>query len=186
MLDNCVEIVESNLVAFQNVLALARLAQQEDCAPLNNIDAMIDKAANRMIESQLPRLPVEHREEDHGEALLHLGVLVELVEHNLRLRAALELDDDAHAVAVALIAHVADVVNDFVVHQLGDALDELGLVYLIGNLGDDDRLFFLGQVFSGHAGAHHEAAAAGLVGVRDAATCRREIRRWGNPAPARA
>ena len=33
------------------------------------------------------------------------------------------------------------------VGQLGDALDELGLVDLVGNLGDDDRLFFLGHVF---------------------------------------
>ncbi len=29
--------------------------------------------------------------------------------------------------------------------------------------------FFLGQVLRGHLGAHHEAAAAGLVGVDDAA-----------------
>ena len=103
------------------------------------------------VEAQLPRLAVEHGQEDHGEALLHLRVLVELVEHDLRLRAALELDDDAHAVAVALVAHVADVVDDLFVHQLGDALDELGLVHLVGNLGDDDRLLFLGQVLSGHA-----------------------------------
>ena len=167
MLDDRVEIVERNLVAFQNVLALARLAQQEDGAALHHVDAVIDEAANGLIESQLPRLPVEHREEDHGEALLHLGVLVELVEHDLRLRAALELDDDAHAVAVALVAHVADVVDDLVVDQLGDALDELGLVHLVGNLGDDDRLLFLGQVFQGRPGAHQEAAAAGLVGLRE-------------------
>ncbi len=149
------------------MLALARLAQQEDGAALDDIDAVIDEAADGLIEAQLPRLPVEHREEDHGEALLHLGVLVELVEHDLRLRAALELDDDAHAVAVALVAHVADVVDDFFVDQLGDALDELGLVDLVGNLGDDDRLFFLGQAFKRGAGAHEEAAAAGLVGLRE-------------------
>ena len=115
------------------------------------------------------RLAVEHGQEDHGEAFLHLRVLVELVEHDLRLRAALELDDDAHAVAIALVAHVADVVDDFFVDQLGDALDELGLVDLVGDLGDDDRLFFLGQIFNGHLGAHQEAAAAGLVGLGDAA-----------------
>ena len=50
--------------------------------------------------AEFARLAVEHGQEDHREAFLHLGVLVELVEHDLRLRAALELDDDAHAVAV--------------------------------------------------------------------------------------
>ena len=64
-------------------------------------------------------------------------------------RAALELDDDAHAVAIALVANVADVVDDLFVDQFGDALDELGLVDLVGDLGDDDRLLFLGQVFDG-------------------------------------
>ncbi len=94
------------------------------------------------VERELLRLAVEHGQEDHGEALLHLRVLVELVEHDLRLRAALELDDDAHAVAIALVAHVADFVDDLFGDQLGDALDELGLVDLVGNLGDDDRLLF--------------------------------------------
>ncbi len=92
-------------------------------------------------------------------------MLVELVQHNLRLRAALELDDDAHAVAIALVAHVADVVDDFVGDQLGDALDELGLVDLVGDLGDDDRLFFLGDALQAGLGAHQEAAAAGAIGV---------------------
>ena len=185
-LDDRVEVVERNLEAFEDVLALAGLAQQKDRAPLHHIDAMIDEGLDRLVEPQLPRLPVEHREEDHGEALLHLRVLVELVEHNLRLRAALELDHDPHAVAIALVAHVADVVDDLFVDQLGDALDQLGLVHLVGNLGDDDRLLFLGQVFKRGLGAHQEAAAAGLVGLRECRSCRRGIRRSGSPAPARA
>jgi hypothetical protein len=109
---------------------------------------VIDEAANGLIQTQLPRLAVDHREEDHREAFLHLRVLVELVQDDLRLRAALELDDDPHAVAVALVAHVADVVDDLFVYQLRDALDQLGLVHLVGDLGDDDRLLFLGELFS--------------------------------------
>ena len=90
-----------------------------------------------------------HGEEDHGEALLHLGVLVELVEDDLRFGAALEADDDAHAVAVGLVAELVagDVGDDAVVDQLGDALDELRLVDLVGNLGDDDGLAAAGDVF---------------------------------------
>ncbi len=117
------------------------------------------------IEREFLRLTVQHGQEDHGEALLHLGVLVELVEHNLRLRAALEFDDDAHTVAITLVADIADVVDDFLVDEFRDALDELGLVDLVGDFGDDDRQLFLGQVLCSHLGAHHEAAAAGFVGV---------------------
>ena len=85
-------------------------------------------------------LAVHDGQQDHGEALLHGGVLEELVEHDLRLGAALQLDHDAHAVAVALIADVRDVVDDLVVDQFGDALDQVGLVDLVRNFGDDDRL----------------------------------------------
>ena len=46
-----------------------------------------------------------------------------------------------------LVADVADVVDDLFVDEFRDALDELGLVDLVGDLGDDDRLLFLGQVF---------------------------------------
>ena len=92
------------------------------------------------IEPQLIGLAVDHGQQDHAEALLHRGVLVELVEHDLGLGAALEFDDDAHAVAVALVAQVGDVVDDLVVDQIGDALDQLALVDLVGNLGDDDGL----------------------------------------------
>ena len=121
------------------------------------------------MQGELARLAVDDGQEDHREALLHLGVLVELVEDDLRLGTALELDDDAHAVAVALVAHVADVVDDLFVDQLGDALDEDVFVDLVGDLADDDRLAALAEVLRSALGAHQEAAAAGLVGLRDAA-----------------
>ena len=54
--------------------------------------------------------------------------------------AALELDDDAHAVAVGLVAQVGDALDPLVAHQVGDLLDQLRLVDLVGDLGDDDRL----------------------------------------------
>src|ERR1700744_6532074 len=151
------------------MLALAGFAQQESSTALPHVDAVIDEGAEGYVERKLQWPAVEHSQEDHREALLHLRVLVELVEDDLGLSAALELDHNAHAVAIALVAHVANVVDDLLVDQLGDALDEFGLIDLVGNLGNDDRLAFFGEGLGGHLGAHHEAAAAGLVGVDDAA-----------------
>ena len=123
------------------------------------------------VERELFGLAVVDGQEDHGEGLLHLGVLVELVEDDLVLGSALEADDDAHAVAVGLVAELVagDVVDDALVDEVGDALDELGLVDLVGDLGDDDGLASAGDVFDAALGAHHEAAAAGVVGVGDVA-----------------
>ena len=150
------------------MLALASLAQQEGGAALDDVDAVVDEGADGLVESHDDGLAVEHGQEDHGEALLHRCVLVELVQDDFRLRAALELDDDAHAIAIALVAHVADVVDDLLVHQFGNALNESGLVDLVGDFGDDQRQLVLGDVFGGHLGAHHKASAAGVVGLRDA------------------
>ena len=151
------------------MLALARLAQQEGGAAANDVHAMIDEVADGLIQPEFLGLVVDHGKKDHGEAFLHLRVLVELVENDLRFGGALEFDDDAHAVAIALVANVGDVVDDFFVHQVGDALDELRLVDLVGDLGDDDRLLVLGKSFDGGAGTHEEAAAACFVGLGNAA-----------------
>ena len=167
--DDVVHAIERSLVALEDVLAVARLLQQERGAAADHIDAVIEEVVDGLHQAHFLGLVVDHGQEDHAEALLHRGVLEELVEHDLRLAAALEFDDDAHAVAVALVADVADLVDDLVVHQVGDALDEARLVHLVGNLGDDDRFFVFGEVLDGGLGAHHEAAASGAVGFGDAA-----------------
>ena len=59
-------------------------------------------------QAQLARLPVDDGQHDDAEADLQLRVLVEVVEHDLGLLAALQLEHDAHAVAVALVADVGD------------------------------------------------------------------------------
>src|SRR5207248_11109972 len=86
-----------------------------------------------------------------------------------RLGASLELDENAHAVAIGFVSHVGDVVDDFVIHQLCDALDQRGFVDLIRNLSDDDPLPSLRQVLDCRLGAYGEAAAAIRIGLLDSA-----------------
>ena len=112
------------------------------------------------------RLSIYDSQENHGKTFLHRGVLEQLVEHDLRLAAALQFDHNAHAVAVAFIADIAYVVDDLVVYELGHALDQAGFVYLVGNFGDDDGLAIFVEGFDGGFGAHHEAAAAGVCRLR--------------------
>ena len=114
------------------------------------------KSLQRFDQGQRARLAVDDRQHDHAEGLLQLGVLVEIVEHHLRLFAALELDHDAHAVAVRLIAHVGDAFDLLVLNQVGNALDGLGLIHLVGNVGDYDLLLFLGGALDGGFGPHGE------------------------------
>ena len=173
-------MVERDLVAEQDVLAVAGLAEEEGGAAADDFDAVLEEGADGLVERQLLGLTVVDGQEDHREGVLHLGVLVELVEDDLVLGAALEADVDAHAVAVGLVAELVagDVGDDALVDELGDALDEAGLVDLVGNLGDDDRLATAGDVLDGALGAHDEAATAGLVGLGDVVLAEEEASGW--------
>ena len=105
--DHFVQVVERLLEAEQDVLALARLAQFVFGAAADHFHAVIDEVLDAVDQAQLARLPVDDRQHDDAEADLQLRVLVQVVEHDFGLLAALQLEHDAHAVAVALVADVA-------------------------------------------------------------------------------
>ncbi len=121
-LDHGVQVFERLLEAEQNVLALARLAQQVIGTAAHHIDAMIDEALQHVRQAQLARLPVDDGQHDDAEVDLQLGVLVEIVENHLGLLAALQLEDDAHAVAIAFVANFGDAFDPLVVDQARPSL----------------------------------------------------------------
>ncbi len=85
---------------------------------------------------------------------------------------ALELDDEAHAVAVRLVAQVADLGELLVLDQVDDVVDERGAVDLVGQLGDDDGRAVALDLLGVGLGADADAAAAGAVGLLEAGRCR--------------
>src|SRR5215217_1591075 len=126
------------------------------------------------------RHAVDERNQVYPEALLHLGVLVEVVEDDLGHGLALQFDHYAHAVPVRLVAQVGDVLELAVLDELGDLLEQIALVDLVGDLRDDD----LGPVALDLLGVgprlHAHGAPAGRDRVADTAeahdrTPRREI-----------
>ena len=112
-LDHLVDVVDGDLEPFEDVLALERLVEIELRAPDDDFVAVLDVVLEHFLERhhlrhEAARARVGHeREHDDAERRLHRRVLVELVEHHARNRVALELDHDAHAVAVGLVAQVA-------------------------------------------------------------------------------
>src|SRR5207342_3820444 len=93
---------------------------------------------------------------------------IELVEHDVRHRLALELDHHAIALAVALVAQVGDAVDLLLAHQIGDALDHRRLVHLVRNFRDDEGFTLLADSLGLDLATHHDRAAAFLVGRADA------------------
>ncbi len=160
-------MIERRKIAFEDVLAVFSFCEQIRSAAAYHVDTMLDEIFEGLHQAHFLGLVVRDRQQDHAEAFLHLGVLIELIEHELRFAIAFQFDDDAHSVAIAFVADVGNRVHDLVVHQLRDALHQTSLVDLVGNFGDDDGFAILVESFNARLGAHDEAAASRFVGVHD-------------------
>src|SRR6185312_7302994 len=108
--------------------------------PGDDLAAVLDEVLQRLLQAQDGGAAVGDGEVDDAEARLEIGEAVELVQDDLGEGVLLQLDDDAHALAVALVADLADALDALVLLALGDLGDEAGLVDLVGDLADDDLL----------------------------------------------
>ena len=127
------------------------------------------------------RLAIHQRQHDRAESFLHLRVLVQVVEHDSGIHVAFEFDDDAHALAVALVADIADAFKTLVMHQLGDLRDQHGLIDHVRDFRHDDALTAVRHRLDFRFGARDDTAAAGGIRVVNALaaeddTAGREIR----------
>ena len=96
-------------------------------------------ASQHLQQAQLLGPAAAQRHHVDAEAGLQRRELEQLVEHDVGIGVALDLDHHPHAVAVALVAQVGDALDLLLAHHLGDPLDHPRLVDLVGHLGDDDR-----------------------------------------------
>ena len=163
--DDLVDVVERDLVAEQDVLALARLAQLVARAPGDHVAPVGDEPLQDRLHPERARLAAVDREHGGAERVLEQrAVLVQVVEHHAGDGAALDLDDGADPFAARFVAQIGDALDLLVVVHLADGLDRLGLVDLVRHLGDDDALA-LGALVGLHVdlGAHPQDPAAGLV-----------------------
>jgi hypothetical protein len=120
--------------------ALAGLAQQVHGAAGDHLAAVAQEGFEDLLEVEHLRLAVDQRHHVDAEDVLQLRLRVEVVEHHVADLAAAQLDDDAQAVLVRLVAQLADALELLLLHQLGDTLDQARLVQLVGDLVHDDRV----------------------------------------------
>ena len=98
--DDLVERVERLEVAAQDVHALFGLAQAVLRAPDDDLDLVVDPVRDEAVERQRARHAVDDREHVRAEVLLQLGVLVQVVQHDLGDGIPLQHDHEALAGAV--------------------------------------------------------------------------------------
>src|SRR5919108_4928094 len=143
---------------------LLSLAQIIRGAPRDNLFAVVQKGFERLFEIEQLWSALDNREHIDPERLLEAGVLVELVNDDVRDRIALELNHNAHPLTVRFVAQIANAFDFLFLHQGGDLFYQPGLIDQERYFTDDD-LFFTGALDNLGKGlaAHLQYAPAVIV-----------------------
>ena len=177
-LDDRVQVVQRDAQAFEDVRALAGDAQLVAAAARDDLAAVVDVLLHHALKRQRAWLAVDQREHVHAKRRLQRRELEQLVKRLVGLRAALELDQHAHAVAVGLVAQVGNRVDAVGVHQFGDALDQPGFIDLERDFSDDNAHAAVVGFLEVRLAAHDDAPAARGVGVEDALGAHDDAAGW--------
>ena len=171
--DDFVDIRQRQHQTSHDVRPLFRLGKVETGAADDDFLLMLDIVMDALLEVEHLGLAVDEGEQDDAVGGLQLGMFVQGVEHHLGVGVFAQFDDDAHAVAVGLVADIRNAVYPLVADEVGDRLDELFFIDLIRDLGGDDAgaLGVAGGEFLDlAAGAQNVAALARHIGALDART----------------
>ena len=98
------------------VLGLAQLGKAG--SPRDHVAPVGDERLQHRLDVQDRRATLHDGEVDDAEGRLQIGLPVEVVDDHLGDDVLLQLDDQAHAVAVALVAHLPHALQLLVAHQL--------------------------------------------------------------------
>ena len=167
-LDHAVEVQEGNHIAFQHLEPGGDLFQPVVRASHQHLAPVVEEGAQHLFQRA-----------DLGHATVDQHVHVQ-PEADLKVRDAEQRRHQLLGVDVAgtRFQDDADILGGFVAHigkdrhflgldDLGQTLDQLGFLHLIGDLGDDDLPATTAQILDRPARAQAQAAASGAVGFGD-------------------
>ena len=162
-------MIQRLLQTFQNVGSCFSFSFVINGAADNDIFLMIDVTIQHFTNVQNLRLTVHKSQHNYAEGVLHLGIFIQIVQHNVCCRIFLHFNHNAHThILVGLVTQVGNAFQPFFVHQLCDFFNELCFVYLIRKLGNDNALA-VAVVFNFCLGTNNYLAAAGVEIRTDAA-----------------
>ena len=136
--DDGIQIIQRDLEAFKDMGALFRLAKIIRRPPHDDLAPMLNEGDENPLEVQHFRPIVDERQHVHAERGLQLTMFVEVVQDHEGNLIPFQLDHHANALAIGLVADIGDARHAIFLRQIGDLLDQLRLVHLIGNLRDDE------------------------------------------------
>src|SRR5262249_6109229 len=147
------------------VLALPGPCQVKLRATLHYLAAMLDELLEYALERKRLRHPVYQHNHVEMEGVFKRGVLIQIVEHLLRVCTLFEVDDNGN-VAGRFIAQAAYALKLLLPDEVGYPHDEVGLVDTVWDRGNDDLKVAFFALDNLRVAAHHHSPFAGRVGVQ--------------------
>ena len=132
--NNLVNIILGDFIAFQYVLAFLRLAKVKAGAAGNDFALEVNVVLKNFLKGEYLRLTVNQCKHDNAHGILKLGVGKELIEHHLGVRFALKLDDNTQTLAVGFVAQVGNSFYALFLYKVCYAFNKTGFVNAVGNL----------------------------------------------------
>ena len=162
--DNRVNLVKGNFQSFQNMGSGPGRFQVKLGTAGDDLVAEINVTLERLLQADNSGLPVHERHHVGEESRLHSGMFVQVIEHLLREGLFLQLNDDAHTMAIGFVTQVTDAGNPLFLDQLRNSLYQVSFVRLIRELGDHDLTApGPGNIFNAGSGLNHYFAVSGSV-----------------------
>ena len=166
--DHLVDVGERDEQALERVLAAAGLREQMLRAAADHRGAVPEELVEHALERQDPRLAVDERQEDERERRLERRELVELIEHDVGVGIALELEDQPHRLLeITLVADRRDALDAVFIHELGDLLLDRIAGLLIRNLRDHDPAAVLAELLDMCPGPQRDRAPARQIAAHE-------------------
>ncbi|MNV45670.1 hypothetical protein D3C71_1374750 [compost metagenome] len=134
---------------------------------------MLQIMVQHVAQIQYLRLFVDNGQHVNTEGRLHRRMLVQVVQHNIRIHIAANLHHDAHSVTVGFVAQVRNAVNPFLTNQLGDLLHKARLINLVRKLVDDNPCLTI-VVLNSSLRAHRYRTASRTISLTNSLTAQNE------------
>ena len=139
---------------------------------------MINVVTKNLAKRKGTRNTVNQGQVNDAKVGLKLSLLVQVVQNNLWNSITLEIQDDAHALTVGLVAHVRDAFDFLLVDCLSNLLLEKTFVNLVRNFGDNKALATALDLLNVNLCADSNRTATSLVGVLDALSTHDDAACW--------
>ena len=151
--DDLIHIGYGHGQTTEDMAAVTGLAQFKRGAARDDLFAEVDEGRQELAQGQLFRATAVQRQHVRAKAGLHLGEAEQLVQDDLGRGVAFQLDHNTDADAVGFVLDAADTFEFLFADQFGDLFDHIGLVHLIGNFVQNNRIAVLADFLDPRFGA---------------------------------